>query len=1381
MDPELKSILRGLSLKLRHLLEGYYDEEERWHPGDLERRLNELGVWRDRVPKPIDELPHLSEEDLNARKVVDAYIQYRKEAGVPLEESVAEFVRESAYTWANRLFALRCMEARGLIDEVILQKEAYGWRSLQHNRLALKHPELCAGEDEGLFTVLFEEFGRRAEELPQVFNPGAPAIALRPSVATLKKCIALLSGRELVNGREFASDAVFEGPDAFGWAYQYWNEEEKSSVFEKVRTSKAKIEGANIIPVTCIYTEPYMVKFLVQNSLGATWMGMHPESRLVKKQEYYVVDADRAPVDKKPVNKITFLDPACGSGHFLLEAFEIFYDMYREEGTFSTSEEICASILNNNLFGIDIDERAVQISIAVLWMKAKEKAPMLETTALSDFHKHLLATNIRLPEGKDHLDNFLKKYPEDYPLRAALETIFEGLNHAYELGSLLQIEKPVEKELKYIRNRLGTQRTLFGPQTEDDWETWKQKVVSRLKEHFTTEAISVDFIQSFFSLSAGKGLLLFDLLSRRYDVVATNPPYMGSKNMGVTLKNYIQRYYAPGKRDLFAAFILRCLELVQLGGRVAMVTQQSWMFLRSYSNLRATELNNKKLYDDSGFKGLLRETVLETVVHIGTGGFSEISGAVVNSVLFVLRNKMNEHDHQITFFDLTKFSDVDIKDHSLKLLCCGMQTESKFVISSLKILKLPGSPFLYWTPPEVMEMLASPNRVGNYVHIPVGIQSFNDNRLVRAFWEVPPTEKKWRPYAKGGPYKKWVGLEHWVIRYGDDGKQLIPFLPGSLANVKFFDSYGTVYTDFAQGNMSVREKPKSLLIGNPSPGIFPTSTDLDARIGLVLNARFYSLVLRMLSPSPLHFRTGYVAVCPGEPLKSLTENRWLLSFLVSIKESIISKDPTEARFQIHQYKATSLLGLLDKYVDQLHRTYCFLHTAEFILDLYVEQKLSFQKETCSHLYSEVGYPSGYFPLIAGLDSVPELFENLKKPPVDFLNSLRNHDRIVLNPKELESLKQRMRRLYEAGPGKKSKKDERDKNLIPAETFLEEISQIMKIHPISVYWLLKDGIAQEGWRCHLEDRRVTTDIFSILILRLLGYLWPKQIESGEPAPDWADPDGIIPLTKGTGESTLLDRLRNRITKEGRDVTAIEHEFAEIIGKSLDQWLTTEFFKQHTKQFKRRPIAWQVESRPIGSSKRGRGRRRTSRARGPAFSCIVYYHNLDHDFLPKIRSQYVGPLRTRYETELRTLENLEIPTADQTERRTILGNLIEELKGFDAKLEEVTNNGFDNPLLRKIVVEEPLDEWTSIDGEAPPPSTRDQFYVQEKAYNPDINDGVRVNIAPLQKAGLLAADVLSKKDVDRAIRDRAEWRADERRLCREGKLPQPGWWKTKGENT
>ncbi len=385
MEPRLKGCLRAITLELRRVLEGSYDSSGKWQARDLERRLGEIGVWRDRPPNPLDEIVCRTPEDARARCVVDAFVGSRAEAGLARERAVEEFVREAAYTWANRLLALRCMEARGLIDEVILQKEAYGGRSLQHWRLAKRSPERCTGEDEGLFAVLFDEFERRAAALPLLFDPGAPEVALRPSVQAIKRCIALLSGTEALKGQDRASDEVFT-----------------------------------------------------------------------------------------------------------------------------------------------------------------------------------------LPASKEHLDAFLRKHPEDALLKPALLAIFEGLAHADEIGSLLQIEEPVERGLRYLRDRQGPQRDWLGPNTDAEWAAWKTSALERLAEHFDAEASATDLGAAFFGEAGARGVSLVDMLSRRYDVVATNPPYMGSKNVGPVLKRHVERHFAAGKRDLYAAFILRCTDLAARGGRVAM-------------------------------------------------------------------------------------------------------------------------------------------------------------------------------------------------------------------------------------------------------------------------------------------------------------------------------------------------------------------------------------------------------------------------------------------------------------------------------------------------------------------------------------------------------------------------------------------------------------------------------------------------------------------------------------------------------------------------------------------------------------------------------------------------------------------------------------------
>ncbi|MFH1148385.1 MAG: DNA methyltransferase [Pseudomonadota bacterium] len=669
MDSQYKSQLRSIVLNLRHVLEGRYDDRGVRHPGDLEERLAALGVRRDREAMPIEQLSHLSEEDHRARQIMDAFVQSQVKSGRAREEAIREFLQECAYTWANRLISLRCMEARGLVDELILQKEGYGHRSLKHYRLARQNPELCAGEDDGLYAVLFAEFEERKQEgLPLLFHPDEPVIALRPGVAALKKCIQLLS----------APDEVFAAPDALGWAYQYWNTEEKDRVFAKVRTVKgAKIEKGDIIPVTQLYTEPYMVKFLVQNSLGALWMAMYPDSRLCESWAYYVRDADRAPVERKSLERVSFLDPCVGSGHFLLEAFDLLYAMYEEEGELDGPTEICEAILSHNLYGIDIDERSIQIAACALYMKAKEKDRDFRPKRIN-----LVATNIHPGTDTDHLAAFLAKHPEDKPFQSTLRIIFDGLRHADELGTLLQIEEPVEKDFRFLKAREDERKT--GPPKQEaifremekpeqqplplgdlSYEEWKSGLLARLSAHFQEEFASADFSTRFFGETAGKGLSLFDFLSRRYDVVATNPPYMGSKNMGTIVKQHVESHFPAGKRDLYAAFILRCLELARPEtGRVAMVTQQSWMFLRSFADLRA--LDEEKVKKAVGFKGILRGTSIEVLAHLGEHAFHDSSAAGAFVVLFTLAKKAPANDHHLTAFRLIGPKSPEEKDRLLR-------------------------------------------------------------------------------------------------------------------------------------------------------------------------------------------------------------------------------------------------------------------------------------------------------------------------------------------------------------------------------------------------------------------------------------------------------------------------------------------------------------------------------------------------------------------------------------------------------------------------------------------------------------------------------------------------------------------------------------------
>ena len=1582
MDAALRRTLKAVVLELRHLLEGRYDDHGRWQPGDLEQRLASMGVRRDRPVVDAGELSHLSPADRNAREVVDAYLRFRADGGASVPEAVAEFVRETAYTWANRLLVLRCMEARELIDDVILQKDVYGHRSLEHHRLAQRNPELCAGEDDGLFAVLDRAFARHAGRLPQLFNPRSPAVALRPSAAVLKECIALLSlqpdalGRhrvrlpDAVNSMEATAipTAVFAAPDALGWAYQYWNTKEKERVFEKVRTQKgAKIEGADIVPATQLYTEDYMVKFLVQNSLGATWMGMHPESKLYEKWEYYVRQADRAPVTAKPVEEISFLDPAMGSGHFHLEAFDIFYDMYVEEGRLTDPVAICHSILTRNLYGTDIDERAVQIAEAALWMKAADKcrqhgADVANDDAAGLFPAHFVAANVQLPRGKDHLNAYLATHPEDRDLRPALEAIFEGLSHVDEIGSLVQIEEPVEKELRTIQRRSaaqvgkGVQPDMFRqtavqgelPVGTVSYDAWKQRMLGAVREHFAADAHTTDFTRAFFGSSGQRALALFDLLSRRYDVVAANPPYMGSKNMAPGLKAYIQARYDAGRRDLYSAFIQKSLTLLVPQGRCGMVTLASWMALNAFSELRAA---------------VLARYHLDAAVQLGRHAFSEADPPGF-PVLFVISDQGEENADTVPAGRMLLGIQMPMSmeaERQSRLLKEKIRLNAFGRIKEALLQHIPGSPIILSLPEKLVRLLASGVKLGDVADVPKGLTTADNARFLRCYWETA-SEKRWVPYAKGGAYRKWTGLIWNVVDYELDGARLRSFGKAVLRNQRFYRRSGLTYTEVARGAFGVRVLPDGCLFDARSPGIFPRD---DNGVGLLaaLNSRVSCVLFRQLSPGIL-LDQAYAPMVPVCRLEGRDEIRGCTDLATTLRNSLAACELTERTF--------SPGSLCRTHIEDACAA-ALLHTIEAYADEAVCDEMGLDAHERSFIYEKAGEPAGFSRLISGLDMLPE-HPACRNIPAAVTKWFQKAERTTLSSDERTSLVNRLQDLFEQGevvaePADESSAeggdgdDEGDTEVaasipVPAETLVERISQELNVHPVSVYWLMRE-IRKATHRTGLDvqRRRRWSDHVTVTVLGSLGFRWPRQIEAGEGVPDWADPDGIIPITDTLKEPPLIGRVRVRLSVAGPSKPAdSEREFSEVMGVSVESWLADGYFAHHTRQFKKRPITWQV----------------TSASCKPAFACLLYYHKCDDDLLPKLRTQYVGPLRQRYETELTGLARIgdAARTDRQDARRVELEGLIRELQTFDDTLVDVIRSGFGPepllPTLRQAAIvdavhhqkarwlmqmesdlspemvpgwasdaaalslhhdlprwvqeafthlghfctavgepvpdekrttpdptaaslsdwlvpqadrmliqalglacarwwkrydeavllplrqeitaarkrateirailkgdeavenaadlelerrrlqhqvkllQKELDEKTdpakelresieawrspdaatwardlatgplydmisSVDGLRPPPATVEDFVRQEGQYVPDINDGVRVNIAPIQKAGLLAAPVLAAKDLDKAIADRAEWRADERRWVREGKLPQPGWWK------
>ena len=727
---------------------------------------------------------------------------------------------------------------------------------------------------------------------------------------------------------------------------------------------------------------------------------------------------------------------------------------------------------------------------------------------------------------------------------------------------------------------------------------------------------------------------------------------------------------------------------------------------------------------------------------------------------------------------------VDSEDKESELLNTirlGAKSPRVYQRLTSSFAQLREKQLVYWVRTRLIQMLASSNILGKIANVPKGLSTGENDRFIRFHWEAP-FRTYWKPYAKGGGYRKWQGLQWLVLNWSHNGARIKHIeddkggIRSRVQNELYYHVPGFTYTEVANKSLGVRLLSADEYFDARSPGIVPSHLEYIELLA-VLNCRISTYFFRCLSPGILLDQ----AYAPQLPIPAQISN-------LSVRNATLVACQLKMALSSCQYEERTFDYSM--ILSSLRRSITFTITSHLVsLEAWLEKQVfklyELGEQDEQDVLLETGTPAGFHPLIIGYDALPDLPSDLDLPlvPKEVLDYLAAHERIAPSATELRRIKERLRGLYEAGPGVKeadepteSEADGDDEGEgaasgahipIPTETFQEELSVKMQLHPISVYWLLEE-LRREGARCKPEERRLLEDRLSVLTLRLLGHRWPKQIEAGEPVPDWADADGIVPLTPGAGQATLAERLRQRLRAED-DATGAQRAEAllvELTGLGLEEWLRREFFRRHMRQFKYRPIAWHLASKPIATA-RAPGRRSAAAGRQfPAFECLLYYHACAGDVMARIRTQYVEPLlraeRQRMESARRA--NQETESAQAQTR-------IQELEDFNARLTQVAEGGFESPELAKLLADEPLDRWDG--GGYIPPMYQEDLLRQERAWRVDLNDGVRVNIAPVQLAGLLAGDVLKVADAKKAIADRARWRSDERRWVRAGKLPRCGW--------
>lgn len=750
-----------------------------------------------------------------------------------------QLLEEVAYTWFNRIIALRYMEVhrylpsrirvlssetKGKVDPDLLTEYRYAGLPIQEQEISELLEE--GKRDEAFRTLLISQCNDLNEIMPFLFEKLA-------DYSELLLPDNLLHADSIINKLVLdLEEDNFDHVEVIGWLYQYYISEKKDEVFAGLKKNQ-KITKENIPAATQLFTPNWIVRYMVENSLGHMWLESHENSNLNEHMKYYIEPAkqelevqsilDELKNPNLSPESITIMDPACGSGHILVYAFDLLYKIYEEQGY--PARDIPILILEKNLYGIDIDERAAQLASFALMMKAREKSkrilknpPMLNVLSIKE------SNEIKV----NKIVEFLAE--EDLKKSSQLKSLFGEFIDAKHYGSIL---KPENIDYDFFIKRL---------------KNIKYKGLNSL---FEVE-VGKQFNEVEGILRQGK------LLSSQYDVVVTNPPYMGLRGMNSTLNKYVKKHYKESKNDLFAVFMERLEHLTKDYKYHVTVTMQSWMFLSTYEMYR---------------KHLIEEFSISSMVHMG----NNVMNIAFGTAAAVLRKKVSEIKGTFQYI-----SQKDMKDDEPSQF--PVFNNRFCVVDNSNFNDIPGAPIAYWASEKIRKAFTDNVPLGNIAQPRQGLATSDNNRFLRFWHEVKFTnigfgfpsaeasrnsENKWFPYNKGGSYRKWYGNQQYVVNWYNNGEELKEWTDylnkiqppmGRLKNRDFYFKEGITWSFVSSTKFGVRYTPVGFIFDIGGSSLFPQK-ELIYYINAFLSSKLTFEFLQYLNPT-ISFQIGNISSLP---------------------------------------------------------------------------------------------------------------------------------------------------------------------------------------------------------------------------------------------------------------------------------------------------------------------------------------------------------------------------------------------------------------------------------------------------------------------------------------------------------------------------------------
>lgn len=1192
-------------------------------------RLGRMGINQGQL-SAIEAVPHeyLAERQRMA-SIREVFIA---ETGT-VADAYEKLVEELTFTLFNRLAAIKVMEAHTLHPEIVTRRESHGGRSFAHLAWLEQNSDARAEEAEGLLLFMEDQLQKLASDIP-LFSPKHPYHLL----PTALELLGIINAFNQVETDAQVETEIWKSDDILGWLYESYNNYKKADH----KASGDKTEYNKVSIQSQVYTPRWVVQFLVDNSLGKLYLEMYPDSEI--RHKYKIANAPSTQTRvRKPLHEIKIIDPSTGSGNFLLYGFDMFYDLYIDQienyGADYEEADIPKLIIENNLHGVDLDDRAIQLAQLGLYIKAKRKKRSIKIE-----HFNIVSSDFFLPDYEEVKDIFEAEGIVKDRERKIVADVWEDLQQAHKFGTLIRMEEKLH--LKWFGKKDGIV-TLFDQQEVEDYESFRGHFFENLQK--AVEQNTAKQGQTFLNTKTQDAITFLQLLTQKYDVAVANPPYTDSSDFGPELKKFVEsNYKQPYKfnSNLYTVFIKRCFELTTDNGKMALIHPLTFMYIKTFEDVR---------------KFILDKTHISVFVDYG---LSNLFGTVMVDPAFYVLEKNNTTKEKSWFISLDQYTRTSNekfkKDFCLEALddnIANRPNKHNINLPQEKLKIIEGWPFIYWISDGFREKFKE-KLFEDFFRVTVGLQTGDNDRFVRLWWEIDSQANfKWFNYSKGGPYNKWFGNNWAVVNWSEDGREVKNLRDDKgkqrsrPQNEKFYLKKGITYTASGSKGVSFRIHPENSLFDVGGSCLFQTNEFENLSYVLAfLNSKMSFYIIDSLNPT-VNTQVGDLQRIPFIiPSKSYEDDISNLSDSnINTKKNLCTYRIIETNFAqspLMAFQGTSLKDRVLSYFNYENAQLTQVLINEAIINELIFEVYELSEADREQVESKMGVSIGSLPVLP--EAKDAFVAQLPHPMAEVTEHIQNLSTSAFDEQQIREIKEGFGTLYQSNND------------------LEEFCIRHQVNPINVwYWFREANIVPSA-----RAAEIALEFLADAIRTLLQQ----------------DDDGIIPLVGLPGEEALSQRLEQHCLQNG--FTAAQYmQLDSLLGRPINEYLEHHFFNQlsnHLNLFMylpKTPFIWHLSS-----------------GQHQGFEVYTLIYKWNRDSLFKLKSQYIS--QRVQNLEYRQIQLQQVDTAQAQNEKEKIRQQLHEIEAFKTKIDELIAEGYD----------------------------------------PKLDDGVGKNIAPLQKKGLLRAEVL-----------------------------------------